>query len=715
MTGEDKPSDAAAALALRERAEASFTEAPASRDVETLSPEATRQVLHDLRVYQVELEMQNEELRGSQVALDELRARYFDLYDLAPAGYCTVSPQGLIMQANLTAAGLLGTTRSALVRQALTRFIHKEDEDGFYLRRKKLVETGEPQTCELRMVKSGGAQIWVHLAATVAHDAQGGFEMRIVLGDITERKHAELAMRESGERYRNLFNSIDEGFCVIEMIFDAGGEPVDYRFLEVNPSFEKHTGVRAPTGKRVRELVPNLEAHWFETYGKVALTGEPIRFADRAEAMDGRWFDVYAFRIGGRESRKVAVLFSDGTERKHVEMELRLAKLAADKANLAKSEFLSSMSHELRTPLNAILGFAQLMESGTPPPTPIQKSNVDQILKAGWYLLDLVNEILDLAVIESGKLALSMEVVSLAEVLRECTAMVESQAQRHGIDVTFTPLDAPCFVSGDHTRVKQVLINLLSNAIKYNKSGGTVTVTCTLRPEERVRIGVRDTGLGLAPEQLAHLFQPFNRLGQQAGTKEGTGIGLVVTKRLVELMDGVMGVESTLGAGSVFWVELKHTAEPQPADLAAGATAPGPAHGHAGAQSRTLLYVEDNPANLALVEALVARRTDIRLLTAIDGNAGIAIARAARPDVILMDINLPGVSGIEAMRILADDQATAHIPVIALSANAVPGDVENGLKSGFFNYLTKPIKVIELMASLDLALRFENNEIGPQG
>ena len=171
----------------------------------------------------------------------------------------------------------------------------------------------------------------------------------------------------------------------------------------------------------------------------------------------------------------------------------------------------------------------------------------------------------------------------------------------------------------------------------------------------------------------------------------------------------------SLGAGSVFWVELKHTTEPQPADLAAGATAPGPAHGQAGAQSRTLLYVEDNPANLALVEALVARRTDIHLLTAIDGNAGIAIARAARPDVILMDINLAGVSGIEAMRILADDHATAHIPVIALSTNAVPGDVENGLKSGFFNYLTKPIKVIELMASLDLALRFENNGNGPQG
>ena len=701
--------------ALRRRAEAHLPTALSANDIETLSPDGARQVLHELRVHRIELEMQNEELRESQLALDEVRARYFDLYDLAPVGYCTVSQQGLIMQANLTAASLLGATRSALVKQSLTRFIHKDHEDAYYLLRKKLVESGDPQSCELRMMKADGAQIWVHLSATVAHDMHGAYELRAVLSDITERKHAELALRDSGERYRELFNSIDEGFCVIEMIFDASGKPVDYLYLEVNPSFEKQSGLHGAAGKRIRELVPHLEAHWFEVYGKVALTGIPIRFADQVVALDGRWFDLYAFRIGGRESRKVAVLFSDTTESKRVETELKQATLAAEKANLAKSEFLSSMSHELRTPLNAILGFAQLIESGTPPPEPVQKRNIEQILKAGWYLLDLINEILDLAVIESGKLSLSMEVVSLAEVLRECAAMVESQAQQHRIGVTFTPLDAPCFVSGDHTRVKQVLINLLSNAIKYNKTGGSVTVTCGLRPADRVRISVRDTGTGLGPEQLAHLFQPFNRLGQQTGEQEGTGIGLVVSKRLIELMNGAMGVESTAGEGSVFWVELNHTTDPQSDEIPASMTFHAPAQVRANAQVRTLLYVEDNPANLALVEALVARRADMRLLTATDGHSGIAITRMARPDVILMDINLPGMSGTEALRVLADDPATAHIPVIALSANAMPRDIESGLEAGFFRYLTKPIKVVEIMASLDLALRLASNGHGERG
>ena len=701
--------------ALRRQAEARLPKAMSANAIEALSPDAVRQVLHELRVHQIELEMQNEALRESQVALDEVRARYFDLYDLAPVGYCTVSQQGLIMQANLTAASLLGTTRSALVKKALTRFIHQDHEDAYYLRRKRLIENGDAQSCELQMVKADGAPIWVHLAATVAHDVDGAYELRVVLSDITDRKRAELALRESGDRYRDLFNSIDEGFCVIDMIFDASGKPVDYRYLEVNPSFEKQSGLRGATGKRILELVPHLEAHWFEVYGKVALTGIPIRFADQVLALDGRWFDLYAFRIGGRESRKVAVLFSDTTESKRVDTELRLAKLVADKANLAKSEFLSSMSHELRTPLNAILGFAQLIESGTPPLEPVQQRNIEQILKAGWYLLDLINEILDLALIESGKLALSMEVVSLAEVLRECAAMVEPQAQQNGIGVCFTPLEAPCFVSGDHTRVKQVLINLLSNAIKYNKAGGTVTVTCGLRPAERVRISVRDSGIGLGPEQLAELFQPFNRLGQQVGDKQGTGIGLVVSKRLVELMNGVIGVESSAGQGSVFWIELNHTSDTQSADSPASTTLHAPAPVRANAQGHTLLYVEDNPANLALVEALVARRPDMCLLTATDGQSGVAMARAARPDVILMDIHLPGLSGTEALRILADDPATAHIPVIALSANAMPRDIESGLNAGFFRYLTKPIKVVETMAALDLALRLASNGGGDQG
>ena len=397
---------------------------------------------------------------------------------------------------------------------------------------------------------------------------------------------------------------------------------------------------------------------------------------------------------------------TDNSVRKQVELELHSAMAVAKKANLAKSDFLSSMSHELRTPLSAILGFAQLIESGSPSPTISQKRSVDQILKAGWYLLDLINEILDLALIESGKLSLSLEPSSLAEVMRECQAMIEPQAQKRGIGVTFPEFEFPYFVKADRTRVKQVLINLLSNAIKYNKAGGTVVVDYIASAPERIRIYVKDTGEGLTPEKLAQLFQPFNRLGQEANGEEGTGIGLVVCKRLIELMGGVIGVESTVGKGSVFWIELTLTAEPEAVAGTARPTAVARGHIEADAPLRTLLYVEDNPANLMLVEDLIARRPDIRLLSARDGHSGVAIARASLPDVILMDINLPGISGITALKILADDPGTAHIPVIALSANAIPRDIAKGLEAGFFRYLTKPIKVNEFMDTLDVALTF---------
>jgi len=362
------------------------------------------------------------------------------------------------------------------------------------------------------------------------------------------------------------------------------------------------------------------------------------------------------------------------------------------------------MSHELRSPLNAILGFAQLMESDATPATASQKASIDEIRRAGWYLLELINEILDLAQIESGKLSLSLEPTSLAEVILECQAMIEPQAEGRGIRMTFPQFDRPWFITADRTRLKQVLINLMSNAVKYNQAGGTVVVDCVGSTGERTRINVRDTGAGLPPEKLAQLFQPFNRLGQERGAEQGTGIGLVMSKRLIDLMGGLLGVESNVGVGSVFWCELDAAAAPEieakPAELAlAEGTQP-----ESGAPLRTLLYVEDNPANSKLVEQLIARRPTLRLLTAVDSNQGIQLARAHQPDVILMDINLPGISGIEAMKILRDDPTTAHIPIVALSANAMPRDVAKGLEAGFFSYLTKPIKVPEFMAALDAAL-----------
>ncbi len=403
---------------------------------------------------------------------------------------------------------------------------------------------------------------------------------------------------------------------------------------------------------------------------------------------------------------------ADNSARKRADIQLNEAMAVAVKANRAKTDFLSSMSHELRTPLNAILGFAQLVESGTPAPTPSQKRSVDQILKAGWYLLELINEILDLSLIESGKATISREPVSLAEVMLECRAMIEAQVGKRGLSLTFPRFDVPCFVKADRTRLKQILINLLYNAVKYNKPGGAIAVECTPIPPDSIRISVRDTGPGLTPEQVAQLFQPFNRLGKEGGAEEGTGIGLVVTKRLVELMGGAIGVESAVGVGSVFWVEFKLTSAPQLEILEAGGAALAGLQTSGGTRPRTVLYVEDNPANLDLVEQIIARRTDLRLLSAADAKLGIEFALAYQPEVILMDINLPGMSGIEAMKILRADLSTAHIPIIALSANAMPHDIKKAMLAGFFNYLTKPIKVDQLLDALDAALKYSQTTAG---
>ncbi len=794
-----------------------------------------------------------------------------------------------------------------------------------------------------------------------------------VLRNITARKHAEAVMLESEYRYRHLFETIDEGFCVAEMIYQEG-ELVDQLFLEINPSFEKQSGLQDAKGKYLLQLVPDLEPDWFRIYHEVLQTGEPARFEYEAKAMH-RWLDVYTCRLGDAGSCKMAILFTDVTSRKlseqalresdermrlateatgvgiwewnitdnfmrwdaqmfriygmeptpdglvkredwfkyllpedrlaqkaldeaisirkssnhefrfhrsddkeiryirsvetmrtdargHVEsivgtnlditelkrteyilreserhlravidalpvaiyttdadgslthynqaavefsgrkpllgsdhwcismklynpdgselahdqcpmamtlkedrqllgadaiaerpdgsrvwftahptplhdtqgkligginmlidiserkrldqvllennIELKKAKNIAEKANRAKSDFLSNMSHELRTPLSAILGFAQLIEASNPPPTPSQKRSVDQILQAGWYLLDLINEILDLTLIESGRLPVSMETVSLPELIRECETMVEPQALHKNISLHFPTFDSPILVNADITRLKQAIINLLSNAIKYNLYNGSVTVTCFECATNRIRISVEDTGEGLSPDKLAQLFQPFNRLGKESSSEEGTGIGLVMTKRLVKLMGGRIHVKSTPGQGTIFSIDLDK-ALPEALEHAAQDrlnVIPISSQTKFSGRKRTLLYVEDNPANLSLIEDVIAARTDITLLTARDGYSGVELARVAQPDLILMDINLPGISGTEALSILSRDPITSHILVIALSANAIPQDIDKGLQAGFFRYLTKPIKINEFINALDSAFEF---------
>jgi PAS domain S-box-containing protein len=576
---------------------------------------------------------------------------------------------------------------------------------------------------ELTYIRKDGSRFPAVVSVTALRDDPGGIIGYLLIGtDNTARKQVEAEQRLLDQRLRDqqfYTRSLIESNIDALMTTDPAGIITD-----VNKQMEALTGCTRD------ELIGAPFKNYFtdperaEAGIKRVLSGNKVTdYELTARARDGKEtvvsYNATTFHDRDRKLQGVFAAARDVTERKRFErtlqennVELERAKAAAEKANLAKSDFLSSMSHELRSPLNAILGFAQLMISETPPPTPSQVASIDPILRAGWYLLELINEILDLAQIESGKLALSLEPISLAEVMVECQDMIEPQGQKRGLGMTFPRFDVPCFVEADRTRLKQVIINLLSNAIKYNRTNGTVVVKCAASAPDRIRISVRDTGAGLPPEMLSQLFQSFNRLGRETTAEEGTGIGLVMSKRLVEMMGGTIAVESTVGVGSVFWFELKIAAVPHLVSEPAEFPDATKAHVQGATARRTVLYVEDNPANLQLVEQLIGRRPDLRLLSARDGIVGIQLARDHQPEVILMDINLPGISGIEALRILREDPATMHIPVVALSANAMPRDIEKGLQAGFCRYLTKPIKIVEFMKTLNFALEFKRQTVG---
>ncbi len=671
--------------------------------------------------------------KQAEEALLKAGALQSAIFNSANFSSIATDAKGVIQIFNVGAERMLGYTAAEVMNQITPADI--SDPQEVIARAKALsVELGTPITpgfealvfkasrgiediYELTYIRKDGSRFPAVVSVTALRDAQNAIIGYLLIGtDNTARKQVEEERKKLDQRLRDqqfYTRSLIESNIDALMTTDPSGIITD-----VNKQMEALTGCTRD------ELIGAPFKNYFtdperaEAAIKQVLSEKKVtNYELTARARGGRQtvvsYNATTFYDRDRTLQGVFAAARDVTERNRLDqvlleknVELESAKSVAEQANLAKSDFLSSMSHELRSPLNAILGFAQLMESDSQSPTPSQKESIAQILVAGWHLLDLINEILDLAVIEAGTVSLSGESVSLDEVMLECRSMMEPQAQQRGISMTFPEFDNPCWVSSDRTRLKQILINLLSNAIKYNKAQGTVVVDYTVIAPNRIRINITDTGAGLRPEKLAQLFQPFNRLGQEAGGEEGTGIGLVVTKRLVELMGGAIGVDSTVGTGSVFWIELISAAAPQLAVEGGEAAAHAPPHVPHGARLRTLLCVEDNPANLKLVEELIARRPDLRLLTAVNGTLGIALARASQPEMILMDVNLPDISGIEAMKILREDPVTAHIPIVALSANAMPRDIRKGLEAGFFRYLTKPIKVSEFMDTLRMALEF---------
>ncbi|WP_351124190.1 PAS domain S-box protein [Shewanella sp. T24-MNA-CIBAN-0130] len=572
---------------------------------------------------------------------------------------------------------------------------------------------------ELTYIRKDGSRFPAVVSVTALRDEQDAIIGYLLIGtDNTARKRIEQEQKELSQRLqdqhfytRNLIESNIDALTTtdpsgiitdvnkeMELLTDCSRDEMlgtPFKDYFTNPELAVAGITKVLCEKKVTDLELTARA---QNGQETVVSINATTFYDRDNNLQGVFYGARDVTERNRLDQKL--------QDKNVELES--ATMAAEKANLAKSDFLSSMSHELRTPLGAILGFAQLLESSTPPPQHTQQKSIAQILKAGWYLLELINEVLDLALIESGKLPMSIETISLDEVMQECILMSEPQAKTYGIKMIFNRSDSINFVNVDRTRLKQVILNLLSNAIKYNREGGSVILESSQSTEDMIRISVRDTGEGLSEEQLGQLFQPFNRLGQEANNQEGTGIGLVVSKRLVESMDGIIGVQSHVGVGSVFWFELKRTVDSL-SNLDATTSMPLlPFQCEDPERLKSLLYVEDNPANLMLVEDIIARRPNLRFLSATDAVSGIEMAHTYQPDVILMDINLPGISGLTALHILREDPTTAAIPVVALSANAIPRDIEKGLDAGFFRYLTKPLRINEFLKTLDIALEYTN-------
>src|SRR5476649_380991 len=527
--------------------------------------------------------------KQTEAALLEAGALQSAIFNSANFSSIATDAKGVIQIFNVGAERMLGYTAAEVMNKITPADI--SDPQEVITRAKALsAELGTPITpgfealvfkasrgiddiYELTYIRKDGSRFSAIVSVTALRDAENAIIGYLLIGtDNTARKQVEAEQRLLDQRLR------DQQFytrSLIESNIDALAT-TDLRGIvtDVNQQMEALTGCTRD------ELIGAPFKNYFTDperaeagIKRVLRDSKVTDYELTARARDGKQtvvsYNATTLHDRDRKLRGVFAAARDVTERKRFELTLQEnnvvlegAIAAADKANLAKSNFLSSMSHELRTPLNAILGFAQLMESDSPLPTPSQKASIDQILQAGWYLLELINEILDLALIESGKLSISGEPVSLNDIMLECQSMIEPQAKKRGIRMSFPRFDQPCFVHADRTRVKQIFINLLSNAIKYNQADGSVVVECTLTLPDNIRISIRDSGAGLPPEKLAQLFQPFNRLGQEASAEEGTGIGLVVTKRLVELMGGTIGVESEVGVGSVFWVELNSASAP---------------------------------------------------------------------------------------------------------------------------------------------------------
>ena len=585
--------------------------------------------------------------------------------------------------------------------------VHQDDRQAVIEAVNACVELDLPYEIEHRVVWPDGTVRWLLERGATVRDADGkALKMLGVVQDITERIESERRLRETEQRFAFAVEGAGDGVWEWNMVTGTLQLTGHYDLMLGYEGAELETTIDAWQSLVHPDDIAAIRQE-LQNYLEGRLDQYSVELRLLCKNGDYKWLlsraRVVERDINGKPLRLVGI-HSDIDQRKRIEAELVSAREEADRANQAKSEFLSSMSHELRTPMNAILGFSQLLAYDETLSDDHQ-DNINEILKAGEHLLTLINEVLDLAKVESGKIELSLEPVALLEVAEECLSLVSSLAETRNITLR-DDLGAGLTVKADRTRLKQVLLNLLSNAIKYNRKGGRVTLNASSQSSDRLRIEVTDTGQGIDLARQAELFQPFHRLDAETSGIEGTGIGLTITRRITELMGGSVGVDSEPGVGSTFWIELpceamaasgdgRYAGEADTEDALAKASETG---------QKTVLYIEDNPANLKLVSLIMGHVPGVHLLTAHTPSLGIELAMARQPDLILLDINLPGMDGYKVLDIFKADRRLQRTPVIAITANAMPRDIERGIAAGFHAYLTKPLNVEALLTTVQSCL-----------
>ncbi|MFQ5645567.1 MAG: PAS domain S-box protein [bacterium] len=656
----------------------------------------------------VELTQKLAELPSSPSLPDESpenisQSLYRTIFDNVTEAFVLFGADGKITHWNKMAEKIFGYSAGEAKGNSLAELIIPESyRNKFEKNILEVAKTGQEDFPDTRhkitAVKKNGSIFPVNLHVQEINQ-NGRKNMLGTVRDNTENKMLD-------DQLRILFRALDQSPVSI-IITDVNGK-IGY----VNPMFTEITGysLEESVGQNTRILrsghqSPEFYQHLWDTVtsGK-EWSGE---FQTRKKNGDIYW--EYAFISPVTDSEGVVTHFvaikEDISKRKETEEALKIAKEEAERANKAKSKFLSHMSHELRTPLNAILGFAQILELDTTDPlSPNQKESVTQILKSGRYLLDLINEVLDLSRIESGNLSISVKSINVCEIVSEAISLVEPMAEEFNIglvDERDSGKFGDYFVMADSTRLKQALFNLLTNAIKYNDEGGKVIISYETS-DQFLRIKVEDTGLGIPHEKLSEIFEPFNRLGAENSEVEGTGIGLIITKRLMELMGGTIGIESQPGQGSCFYLDLLTAKSPEPKE---GNSFADKVEQVFEKNKPKVLFVDDEPVNLQLFKSIFKQRPDLELLYAHQARLGIEIAREQHPDLILLDINLPDMDGFEVLEVIKADEETKNIPMIAVSGNAMSSDVEKGLSAGFLYYITKPIDVVNFLKIISLVLK----------